>query len=201
MTQITVTRTRRLTGTAMLAAVATVLMYLSFPLPMLIPSFIKIDFSELPALVAAFAYGPLSGATVCLIKNLVLLVIKNSGTGGVGELSNFLLGLCFVVPAGLIYRARRTRGGALAGALVGAASMALLSVLTNYFVIYPIYTKFMPMEAILGMYRAILPSVNTLLDALLIFNLPFTFVKGLCSVALCFVIYKPLSPFLKGLKH
>ena len=105
----------------------------------------------------------------------------------------------FVVPAGLIYRARRTRGGALAGALIGAACMALLSVATNYFVVYPIYTNFMPMEAILGMYRAIAPGVNTLLEALIRFNLPFTFVKGLCSVAICFVVYKPLSPFLKGL--
>ena len=91
----TITRTRRLTGTAMLAAVACVLQYLSFPVPMLIPSFIKMDFSELPGLLAAFAYGPLSGAAVCLIKNLVNLLIKNSGTGGIGELSNFLLGVCF----------------------------------------------------------------------------------------------------------
>ena len=199
--QSTITRTRRLTGTAMLAAVAIVLQFLSFPIPMLIPSFIKMDFSELPGLIAAFAYGPVSGALVCLVKNLALLVVKNSGTGGVGELSNFLLGVCFVVPAGLIYRARRTRGGALAGALIGAASMALLSVVTNYFIIYPIYTRFMPMEVILGMYQAIVPGVNTLLDALLRFNLPFTFVKGLLSAALAFVVYKPLSPLLKGLNR
>lgn len=188
-------RVRKMTSTAMLAAVATVLMFLSFSVP-LMPSFIKLDFSELPALLAAFAFGPVSGATVCLVKNLVNLLFTT--TGGVGELSNFLLGACFVVPAGLVYRRWKSRRGALAGALTGAVVMAVVGVFTNYYVVYPVYTAFMPMEVILGMYRAINPRVETLWDALVWFNLPFTFVKGLCSVAMAFVIYKPLSPLLKG---
>ena len=186
---------RKLVVTAMLAAVSTVLMFFSFNVP-LMPSFIKLDFSELPALLASFALGPVSGAAVCLVKNLVNVMF--STTGGVGELSNFILGCLFVVPAGLIYRRKRTAPGALLGSLLGALVMAGASVLTNYYVVYPIYTAFMPMEAILGMYRAINPHVETLWDALLWFNLPFTFLKGLCSVAMCFAIYKPLSPILKG---
>lgn len=189
-------RVRKLTVTAMLAAVATVLMFISFNVP-LMPSFIKLDFSELPALLAAFAFGPLSGAAVCLVKNLVNLLFTT--TGGVGELSNFLLGACFVLPAGLIYKLHKGRRSALIGSLIGAAAMAVVSVFSNYFVVYPIYTAFMPMETILGMYRAINPNVQTLWDALIWFNMPFTFVKGLCSVAIAFVIYKPLSPILKGL--
>ena len=59
--------TRVLTGTAMLAAVATVLMYMEFPIPIM-PAFIKLDVSELPALIASFAYGPVAGIVVCLIK-------------------------------------------------------------------------------------------------------------------------------------
>lgn len=190
---------RKLTVTAMLAAVAAVLMFLSFNVP-LMPSFIKLDFSELPALLAAFAFGPLSGSMVCLMKNLVNLLFTT--TGGVGELSNFLLGTCFVVPAGWIYRFWKNRGGALAGALTGALTgalvMAVTGVFTNYYVVYPVYTAFMPMEVILGMYRAINPAVETLWDALIWFNMPFTFIKGLCSVVMAFVIYKPLSPILKG---
>ena len=73
--------------------------YLFVPL---MPSFIKLDLSELPALIAAFSMGPLSGAAVCLVKNLVNVMFTT--TGGVGELSNFLLGCFFVVPAGLIYK-------------------------------------------------------------------------------------------------
>ena len=191
----TATKTRKLIGTSMLAAVSVVLMFLSFPVP-LMPSFIKMDLAELPALIGAFAYGPLAGAAVCLVKNLISLM--KSSSGGVGTLCNFLLGVCFVVPAGIIYKYNRTRRGALIGALAGAAIMAVLSIFVNYYVVYPIYTAFMPMEAIIGMYQAINPKVQTLWDALIWFNCPFTFIKGLISVVITFIIYKPLSPFLKG---
>ena len=191
----TVSKTRKLVGTAMLAAVSVVLMFLAFPVP-LMPSFIKLDLAELPALIAAFAYGPLAGAAVCLVKNLISLM--KSSSGGVGTLCNFLLGVLFVVPAGLIYKKNRTRKGALIGSLVGAAAMAIVSIFVNYYLVYPIYTAFMPMEAIIGMYQAINPKVQNLWQALIWFNCPFTFVKGLISVAICFLIYKPLSPFLKG---
>ena len=187
---------RNLTVTAMLGAVASVLMFISFCVP-LMPSFIKLDFSELPALLAAFALGPWHGVAVCLIKNLVNVPFTT--TGGVGELSNFLLGACFVIPAGLIYRRHKSRGAAIGGATLGALCMAVASVFTNYFVIYPIYAElFIPMETILGLYRAINPGVKNLWQALICFNLPFTFLKGMCSVAIAFIIYKPLSPILKG---
>ncbi len=178
----------------MLAAVSSVLMFFSFNVP-LMPSFIKMDFSELPALIASFALGPVSGVTVCLIKNLVNLFF--STTGGVGELSNFLLGSLFVAPAGIIYKRMKGRKGALIGSLVGALTMALVSVLTNYYVVYPIYTGFLPMEAIMGMYQTINPSVENLWQALLMFNMPFTFLKGMASVAITFAIYKKISPILK----
>ncbi|MEG0839780.1 MAG: ECF transporter S component [Hydrogenoanaerobacterium sp.] len=186
---------RKMTMTAMLAAVATVLMFFSFSVP-LMPSFIKLDFSELPALLAAFTFGPASGIMVCLVKNLVNLLFTT--TGGVGELSNFILGALFVFPAGFIYKKMRTRTGAILGAMVGSVVMAVLSVITNFYIVYPVYTAFLPMEAILGMYRAINPNIKGLWDALIIFNMPFTFLKGLCSVVVSFFIYKPLSPILRG---
>lgn len=189
-------RTRALVVTAMLSAVASVLMHLDFPLPFLIPPFVKMDFSELPALLAAFALGPAWGGAVCLVKNLVNVLFTT--TGGVGELCNFLLGVCFTVPAGLIYRRVRTRRGALAGSLAGAAFMALCSVPVNYFITYPIYTAFMPLDAIIGMYQELLPSVDGLLACLLIFNLPFSLLKGLLDMALAFLVYKPLRPLLHG---
>lgn len=187
---------RKMTMTGMLAAVATVLMFISFNVP-LMPSFIKLDFSELPALIAAFAFGPLSGVTVCLVKNLVNVLFTT--TGGVGELSNFVLGASFVFTAGLVYRRRKDRVHGLIGSVIGAMIMAVISVFSNYYVVYPVYTAFMPMETILGMYRTINPAVENLWDALIWFNMPFTFIKGLCSTAMAFAIYKPLSPILKGL--
>lgn len=187
---------RRLAVTGILAAVATVLMMLEFPIPFLIPGFIKFDFSELPALLAAFSMGPLSGVAVCLVKNLIHLPLTT--TGCVGELCNFLLGVCFVLPAGILYRLRKSRRAALIGALVGAAAMAACSVPLNYFVSYPVYTKFMPLDAIVGAYQALVPGVDGLLQCLVLFNMPFTFCKGLIDTLLVFLIYKHLSPILHG---
>ena len=144
---------RTLAMTAILGAVATVLMMLSFSLPV-IPSFVKLDFSELPALIAAFALGPASGVGVCFLKNLINLTM--SSTAGVGELCNFLLGVTFVVPAGLVYKYRKDRWGALWGSLLGAVVMAVLSFPINYWITYPFYTATMyPLEAILGLYQEI----------------------------------------------
>ena len=135
-------RVRKLTGTAMLSALAYILMFLEFPIPFLIPPFIKMDFSEL---------------------------YRHTG-----------------IQFQLI------------GSLIGAAVMGVVSLFTNYYVVYPIYTNFMPMEAIIGAYQLILPSVDDLWDCLLIFNLPFTIFKGLCSVLISMLIYKPLRNILKG---
>ena len=118
-----------------------------------------------------------------------------------GELSNFVLGACFVLPAGLIYQKHKTRKAAFWGATLGAAVMAVVSIFSNYYIMYPIYTAFMPMEVILGMYQAIVPNVQTLWDALLWFNLPFTFLKGMCSVVIALLVYKHISPLLKGKKN
>ena len=184
--------------TAIMGAVSFVLMLLEFPLPFIIPSFIKLDFSEIPALITAFALGPWYAVAVCLIKNLIHLFMTS--TLGVGELSNFLLGAVFVCVCGYIYKHRKTRKVALISCLIGAASMAIFSVLSNYFVIYPAYIKFLgfPLEAILDMYKAILPSSDTLLKDLIIFNMPFTFVKGVIDSAICFLVYKSLSPIIKN---
>ena len=191
---------RMIALTAMLAAVSTVLMYLQFPMPFIIPAFIQMDFSELPALIAAFAYGPIAGVAVCLIKNLFHLF--GTTTMGVGELSNFLLGASFIFTAGLIYKRSKNRKGALLGTLIGAAVMAIISFPVNLYITYPFFTVVFfggNQAPIMGMYQAILPWADTLPKALLVFNMPFNFIfKGLVNAALAFLIYKPLSPVLKG---
>lgn len=190
-------RTHRLTVAAMLSAVAFVLMFLEFPIPALIPPFIKMDISDLPELLAAFALGPAYGVVVTLLKNLLFLIFHGTSSAYVGELCNFLLGSVFSFSAGLIYRHHKSRRSALLGSVIGCALMALISVPINYFLVYPVYAVvYAPMEVILSAYQTILPSADTLIECLTIFNMPFTFCKGLIDVALCFLIYKPLSPIL-----
>lgn len=108
------------------------------------------------------------------------------------------MGAVFSFSAGFIYKKYKSRKGALTGALVGAVLMSVLSVPLNYFVVYPAYVKLydLPLEAIIGMYQSIRPSTDGLLECLLVFNMPFTFFKGALDVALCFLVYKPLSPLL-----
>ena len=192
--------THNLTVAAMLSAVAFILMFIEFPIPMLIPAFIKMDFSDLPALLGAFALGPVYGVIISFMKNLLHIVIKGTSTACVGELSNFILGAIFSAVAGYIYKHHKSRKTAIIGAVAGAVAMGLLSVPSNYFVVYPAYVQFyhMPLEAILGMYQAILLSADSLIKCLILFNLPFTLVKGLLDAVLCMLIYKPLSPILHG---
>ncbi len=191
-------RTHKLTVTAMLSTVAFLLMFIEFPIPALIPAFVKLDISDLPELLAAFSLGPVYGVVVSFLKNLLFSVLHGTSSAYVGELFNFIMGAVFSFSAGFIYQKHKSRRGALIGALVGAVLMAALSVPLNYFVVYPAYVVCykLPLDAIIGMYQAIRPSTNGLLECLLVFNMPFTFCKGLLDVALCFLIYKPLSPLL-----
>lgn len=188
-------RVRKIAVVGMLTALAEILMILDFSLPMLIPFFVKMDFSELPALVASFVISPLAGVAVCLMKNVIHLFFTS--TGGIGELCNFLLGAMMVFPAGLIYKHMKTRKGAVIACLVGCVVMAVMSAPINYFISYPVYLKFMGLEDIISEYQKLNPAVSNLWDALIWFNAPFTFVKGLLSSIITFIIYKPLSNALK----
>lgn len=188
-------RVRKIAVVGMLTALAEILMILDFSLPMLIPPFVKMDFSELPALIASFVISPLAGVTVCLLKNVIHLFFTS--TGGIGELCNFLLGAMMVFPAGLIYKRIKTRKGAVIACLVGCVVMAVMSAPINYYISYPVYLKFMGLEDIISEYQKLNPAVSNLWDALIWFNAPFTFAKGFLVSVMTFVIYKPLSNALK----
>ena len=188
---------RQIAVTGMLGAVSIVLQFFEFTVPF-VPAFIKLDLSDLPALLGSFALGPIFGVIICLIKNLFHMATSNSAL--VGELCNFMLGAAFVLPAGYIYKFKKTKKRAVIGAIVGALCMAAFSFPSNLFITYPMYIRLYGMseELILSMYQAIVPSMKTLPQCLLVFNVPFTFVKAMISVVITLLIYKPLSPILHG---
>ena len=190
---------RKLVFTALLSAMAVVLMkFLAFKIPIM-PGFISFDFSDVPAVLASLTMGPVSGVAVCLIKNLGGFLLAGSMTGGVGEVSNFILGCLLVIPAGLIAnRTGHSMKHVVLACLAGAVSMALVGVATNYFIVYPLYTAVMPMEAIIGMYQAIWSGADSLIKCLVVFNLPFTFVKGLIAVLISLPLYKRLRPIFNS---
>ena len=182
---------RFLTLTAILTAIAVILQYLEFPVPFFIPGFIKFDFSDLPAILAAFLVSPASGAAVCLLKNLIHFAVSQSF--GVGELCNFLLGVMMVLPAWFIYKIRPTKLTALIAMIAGSVITAVASIFINYYITYPFYETFMPIDAIIGEYQKLNGGVGSLWDALIWFNMPFTFVKFMIDSIIVFFIYKPLA--------
>ena len=170
-----------ITITGVLTAVAAVLQYLEFPVPVM-PGFVKFDFSDLPAILAAFLVSPVSGVLVCLLKNAIHFFAA-SQSAGVGELCNFILGAAMVIPAWLIYRIKPTKKLALIAMIAGSLVTAIVSVFVNYYITYPFYqnTFHMPIDAIISAYNelpgGIGSGVATLWDALILFNAPFTFIN------------------------
>lgn len=190
---------RRLVFTALMAALSIVLAeFLGFKVPIM-PSFMTFDFSDVPAMLASMTMGPVSGVFVCLVKNI--FGCFTTKTGCVGELSNFILSVCLVLPAGLLAHKSANTFRAVIGCVSGAVMMALVSIASNYFLVFPAYSVAFgaPIEALVGKYQIILPSVDSLMDCLVIFNMPFTFVKGIIAAIVSIVLYKKLRPVFNGL--
>ena len=187
---------RNMAMIGILSAISLVLMLFDFPLP-IFPSFLKIDLSDMPALLAAFSMGPLYGVLVALIKNL--LYIPMSSTGGVGPLANFIVGAAFVLPAGFFYRANKTKKGAALGLVCGILLMGVAGALANRFIIIPFYITVMgiPLEAIIKMSAAIFPQVETLFDVIIYSIVPFNIFKGVVISLITLLSYKKLSPLIK----
>jgi riboflavin transporter FmnP len=183
-----------ITTSGILAAIASLLRYIETPLPLL-PAFLKIDFSNIPALLGSFALGPEAGVAIALIKNLIYLPM--SGTGGIGEIADFVISLTLILPAAIVYSYRRNRKGAMLGMALGTALMSLLGgPLMNWFVLLPLYEQFMPIDAILGMAKAANPAITTREAYIFYAVIPFNVFKSVVICAITYLLYKPLSPIL-----
>lgn len=187
--------TRTITMTALLSAMAFVLAFADFPVP-LSPSFAKMDLSDFPALVGAFAFGPLAGLLIELIKNALQLL--TTSTGGVGELANFLVGAAYVVTAGALYQHRKTKKTARRACIIASLAMGAAAALANYFLLLPLFETFLPLEQLIASFGAFLPFIHTKLDIVLFNALPFNILKGLAIGGITMLTYPRLSSILKG---
>lgn len=188
--------TRNLTRLSLLSVIAFLLMYVEFPLAFIAPPFIKIDLSDTPALIGGFAMGPAAGVTIELIKCILTFFVRGTTTGGVGELSNFIVGALFVVLSAIFYSRHKNYRGAVVGLLIGVLGMTAVATVSNYFVVFPLYGKIMPMEAIIQMGRAVTPRVQSLWDLMVYCIVPFNLVKGMVVSAATLALYKRVSRFL-----
>ncbi len=185
---------------AMLSAISVILMLFEFPIPFVAPPFYKLDFSEVPVLLGAFALGPLAGVTIEGVKILLNLIINGSVTAGVGEVANFVIGAIFVLPAALIYKRTRTKRGAIIGLVTGGITMVIIGCVINAFVMLPIYANAfkMPIGAFFEMAAKIWPQIDTMLEFVLLCVAPFNLIKVVFVSVITLLIYKPLRKILKG---
>lgn len=193
--------TKNLVLMAIFSALAAVLMLLEFPLPFIAPSFYEIDLSEIPVLIGSFIMGPVAGVIIEAVKILLTLLIRGTDTAYVGELANFIIGCCFIVPAGVIYKKNKTKKSALIGIATGTMLMAVAGVVINYAILIPFYVKAfgMPLDLILDMGAKINPLISNKWTFVLICVAPFNIVKGIIDSLITALVYKRISTFIKGI--
>lgn len=186
---------RMLTMTAVLSSIAFVLAFFEFPVP-LSPSFARMDLSDLPALIGTFAYGPVSGVLIELVKNALQLL--TSSTSDIGELANFIMGSSFVAAAGLIYKHHKTKKTAILACLIASVVTGVIATIVNYFILIPVFEAFMPLDQLIASFGEFMPFIKTKLDVVLFNAFPFNLLKGIGISIVTMLLYKRLTPILTG---
>ncbi|TCN23005.1 ECF transporter S component [Mesobacillus foraminis] len=178
---------KALVSIGMLSSIAYVLMLLNFPLPVF-PNFLMVDFSDIPALVAALIFGPVAGILVEFIKNILDYFMTGSATGvPVGHIANFVAGILFVLPAYYIYNKMRSKKGMVFALVTATATMAILMSILNYYVIMPAYTIFLNMPAMAS------PDLRQMIVTGI---LPFNLIKGLMITVVFMLLFTRMGSWI-----
>lgn len=192
--------TRKITMIGLFSALAVILHMLDFPVPFLAPGFYQLDFSEIPALVGAFAFGPVAGVMIEFCKILLKLVIKGTSTAFVGDLANFVIGCSLILPASILYLFKKTKKRAIAACVTGTVVMTMFGSAFNGIYLLPAFSKLfgMPLEAIIAAGAEINGNIHSITSFVVFAVAPFNVIKGVAASAVTMLIYKPLSPILKN---
>lgn len=189
------TSTKTIAKIGVLSAVAAVIMIFEFPL-FFAPMFYKIDLSEIPVLMGAFALGPLAGVIIEIIKILLNLLLNGSTTVGVGEFANLVVGCAFIVPSAIIYRKNKSLKKAIIALVVGIISLTVIGTMLNYYLLIPFYSTFMPIDEIIAAGAAVNKFVVDKFTLVVFAVAPFNFIKGTIVSVITLLLYKKISPIL-----
>lgn len=194
--------TRKIAMIGVFSAIAMVLHVFDFAIPVLAPPFYKLDFSEIPALIGAFAFGPVAGIMIEFCKILLKLLVKGTSTAFVGDFANFVIGCSFILPASILYLRKKSKKSALLGSITGTLIMTVFGTLFNAVYLLPTFAVLYGIgeEVILDMGRAINANISGYISLALICVAPLNLLKGASVSLVTMLIYKKLSPILKG-KH
>lgn len=192
--------TRKIAMTGMFSAIATILMLFEFPLPFA-PNFYKLDFSELPILIGAFAFGPAIGVMMEFIKILLNLLTDGTTTAFVGEFANFVVGCSFIIPASAIYAFCKNKKGAIVSCIAGTLILTVFGTAFNAIYLLPAFSKLygMPLDTILGMGVKVNPLVSegSIISFVVACVAPLNLIKGAASSVVTLLIYKSINPIIK----
>lgn len=190
--------TSTLVKISILSAIGYILMFISVPLPMLFPEFLKIDISDLTALLGGISLGPMAGVTIAFLKNLLQFITGMSTTGGVGEFANFLIGGSFVFTVSYIYSKKRNIQGVIIGLVSGIVVMTVVGCIANYFIILPFYATIgWSIDAVVSMGAAINPAIDSKMSFIIWMIAPFNILKSGLMSLLTLPMYKKTEKILK----
>ncbi len=188
-------RTSNMVKISMLGVISFILMFVNLPLPVF-PAFLKIDFADIPSVIGGFALGPVAGIMIQLVKNILHFMFDNS-TGGIGEISNFIVGGSFVLASSSIYHIMRSKKGAIIGSITGIIVMSVVSAFSNYFLIIPFYSNIMPIDVIINLGTVVNSAIHDKLTLVLYGVIPFNIFKGVLISVITALLYKKVTPILK----
>ena len=192
--------TRKIAMIGLFSAIAVILFLFEFPIPFIAPPFYELDFSEIPALVGAFAFGPVAGVMIEFCKILLKLVIKGTSTAFVGDLANFVIGCSLVLPASIIYMFKKTKKTAVLSCVAGSVVMTVFGTAFNGIYLLPAFSALfgMPMDVILSMGTEINGNINSITTFVCFAVAPMNIIKSVAASVVTLLIYKPLSPIIKS---
>jgi riboflavin transporter FmnP len=147
-------------------------------------SFLKIDFSNTFVMIAGFSLGPVAGIVVAVLKE-VLHALTFSQTVGIGELSNILVMLPYVLIPSIVYKKHKGIKVVVICLFLGCIAQTLVSIPVNYFINFPFFFSF-NWEAGMQYYISVWYWVVL-----------FNFVKTMLISAAVMLLYKPLSRLIK----
>lgn len=189
---------RFMSRVAIFGAIAAILYcvpFLKFKLPFFL-SFLEMRFDEIPAFIASFAYGPLCGTLVLLVKTIIKLPFTSTAT--VGEWLDLLYGLALILPASIIYQKHRTFKGALVGIVVGLLSELLVSFICAGTFVIDVYAFLLnyPKNSILAMGQKLNSNVKNVYFSMAFYCfLPFNAFKNAIVAILTILLYPRVRYF------
>ncbi|OON98650.1 MAG: hypothetical protein ATN35_04140 [Epulopiscium sp. Nele67-Bin004] len=192
--------TQNIIKMAMMGALSVILMQFKFSLPMLFPGFLSVDFSDVAIVVGMMTIHPAAGFVIALLKNVLDVVLFGSSSAAIGQLANFVIAVAYITPLYFCLRKTRELKSVTIAIASGVAMMAVVGAFLNYFVMIPMYTQFMPLEAIIAMGNVIYSGITDTFTLVVFSIIPFNLFKGTLVATVSIIVVKSAYPLLNMLR-